>query len=408
MAEREIDPEVAAIASWLARTDDQADAEVPAALASIMMTPQPELAILRSLCRGRRVRAQAAAEVLARVARSMAERSHEPAEAPPPDASATASEAPVSHFPIASWKDGLRDAEGEVERVLALEDDIQRLSPWLGIGWHRDGSTLVEVVHDRLDDLTRLLDRRPELARIAAMLGRLEAAERRGRGAERGGRETVVGVRFGGELSDVLPNELALLGDEATEDIFYARLTERQLLSLELSGELEGQVRTERRPGPVIACIDTSGSLIGPAEEVGKAATLAVLRRVLRDGRRARVLLFGGRDSLKEIDLRPGHADARALFDFLLTSFHGGTDVDQPLARALVIRERDPGFGKADLLLVTDGVARLRGVTTAAIRAARKAGMRLVLALVGDRPSLLGDIADETTRVALDPALESA
>ncbi|MFO0751167.1 MAG: hypothetical protein U1F43_36665, partial [Myxococcota bacterium] len=133
-----------------------------------------------------------------------------------------------------------------------------------------------------------------------------------------------------------------------------------------------------------------------------------VLRRVLGSGRRARVLLFGGRGSVREIDLRPGHADARALFELLLTSFHGGTDVDGPLERALAIRRDEAAFARADLLLVSDGVARLQATTSASLRAARRSGMRLVLALVGDRGSLLGDIADETLRVPLAPASESA
>ncbi|MCC6624890.1 MAG: VWA domain-containing protein [Deltaproteobacteria bacterium] len=392
------------LAAWLA-----GNAEAPASAAELAALPSPELDLLRALCHGRPARARLAARSLAGLVKDLSRTSAEEVGAPAPAADVPAPASPiVDPARVGAWEEGLRDAQGEAQRVMALEDDVARLSPWLGVGWHTGGSTLVDVVHDRLDALATLLARRADLVRIADALGRMEAAERAGRGVERGGRETVVGVTMGGDLSDVLPNELALLADADTEDLFYARLVERQLMCLEMSGELEGRVPSERRPGPVIACVDTSGSMMGPAEELAKAATLAVMRRALGQGRRCSVLLFGGRDSVKQLDFEPGRASAHRLFDLLMASFHGGTHVDGALRHALDKRASDPAFARADVLLVTDGVARVKAATVDAIARARDGGMRLVLALIGQRPVMLGDLADETLHVPLESGAERA
>ena len=255
------------------------------------------------------------------------------------------------------------DAAGE------LVDDVARLAPWAS--WHTRGSALEAAVLERLDELAQLLARRPELEDIAEQLGRLEAAERAGRSLERGGRQTVVGVRVGGELADALACELALLADPETEPLFYARLAERRLLSLELGGDAAEVPMTTRRPGPVIACVDTSGSMRGAPERLAKAALLALARRVLGEGRRMVVLLFGGRGAYTEVALAPGRVDLPALFRLLLTSYYGGTDFDGPIARALALRLEGAGMREADLLLVTDGLCRLGPEVLAAVAQAR-------------------------------------
>ena len=74
-------------------------------------------------------------------------------------------------------------------------------------------------------------------------------------------------------------------GDEATEDLFYMRLLERRLVSLELTGGGDEGVAQGDRRGPVIACIDTSASMEGPPELAAKALVLAVCRKVIPRGR---------------------------------------------------------------------------------------------------------------------------
>ena len=355
-----------------------------------------ELGLLARSAAGSRLRAAAAAAALLGVLLEAPEPSRDDASQQDDRDSSESEIGPPYRIAIDRAFDALEGAAG-------LVDEVRRLSPWAS--WHTRGSVLEDALVERLDELATVLERVPELQAIADRLGRLAASERAARGVERGGRQTVVGVTTGGELSDVLPCELALLADPETEDLFYARLAERRLLSLELSGDGEGATVRARRPGPVIACVDTSGSMQGAPEALAKAAILAVARRVLGAGRRMTVLLFGGRGAVTEIALSPSRVDLGALFALLMTSYYGGTDLDGPLGRALDLRESAPGMRDADLLLVTDGLCRLGGsVGSRLARARARDDLEVVTVVIGgyaDRVRPFSDVVWLLTQDAI-------
>ena len=356
-----------------------------------------ELDVLRRLCHGSPIRAAAAAQALAEALESTPALEPAPAPTPAPAPAPAPEPAPEpAPTPAPAPEFSFTHAQDVVLRILALEEDIARLAPWLDIGWHREGSTLAPVVHDRLAELERLLARAPAIAAIADLVGRLAASQRKGRGAERGGRESIVGVTLGGELADVLPSELALLSDPDTEDLFLMRLAERRLLSLELEGESLADPRDTERRGPALVCIDTSGSMIGLAEQLAKAATLVLLRRILGEGRRAEVVLFGGVDSQKSLAFSPGNRSMKPLFDLLMTSYHGGTDFDGPLDWAL--DRRRAALPLADIVVISDGLGRLHPSTLARLQAARAARpnpLRLVFVRIDTRePDAFAGIAE--------------
>jgi uncharacterized protein with von Willebrand factor type A (vWA) domain len=190
-------------------------------------------------------------------------------------------------------------------------------------------------------------------------------------------------VHLGGEVAHALPVELALLGDPSTEDLFYQRFTERRLLSLELSGRgMDGTAAGDRR-GPVIAAIDTSGSMEGAPEQAAKALVLAICRRVLPQNRAVHLLLFGGVGEHTEIRLRRGLGGLEGLVDFLSLAFQAGTDFDTPLSRALeLLEERD--LHRADILVVTDGLCRATPAIVEEVASARaERGVRVLSVVLG-------------------------
>lgn len=147
--------------------------------------------------------------------------------------------------------------------------------------------------------------------------------------------------------------------------------------------------------GPMLLCLDTSGSMRGAPEVVAKAVALEAARTAWREGRGCRLLAFGGAGELIEHTLGPDEAGLHALMDLLEQSFDGGTDLQTPLDRA-VESVHGAGWHEADLLLVSDGEF---GCTPAALRrldAARdRFGLRVQGVLVGDRETLgLLEVAD--------------
>lgn len=268
----------------------------------------------------------------------------------------------------------------------AMETDevAQQLEQFLpGVGWSSAPGQLELSLLGRLEQLSDLLTQLPELKDLAQQLGRVEESGRR-EGRSEGGREEVVGVRFGGDVRTALPGELGLLGDVGTEDLFYQRLVERRLVSLELAGQGDDGVAQGTERGPIIACIDTSASMEGAPELAAKALVLAVCRAAVPRGRVVHLLLFGGRDERTELRIRRGLGGLEGMLTFLQQRFHSGTDFDGPLLRALELLDEQE-LDLADILVVTDGLCRVAPEVVKRVRASREArGVRVWSVLLGN------------------------
>ena len=140
--------------------------------------------------------------------------------------------------------------------------------------------------------------------------------------------------------------------------------------------------------GPLIVCLDTSGSMQGAPENVAKACVLQALRSAHAGQRRCRLLAFGGPSELLERDLTLDATGLEHLLDLMGQSFDGGTDVQTPIERAIALVQT-AGWHEADLLVVSDGEF---GVTPVTLQQLREAKERLALRahgiLIGDRETI--------------------
>lgn len=169
------------------------------------------------------------------------------------------------------------------------------------------------------------------------------------------------------DLSRMLPSEAALLamGGKYGRLLHFSRRAERNLTSYERSGWVEDQsvllnfreVRPSAECGPIIVCLDTSGSMIGARETVAKAVALECMRGAHLQRRKCYLYAFSGPGQVEEMELGVDTKNLLNLLDFLSNSFHGGTDVDEPLDRSLQ-RINDSQWQDADILMVTDGEIR--------------------------------------------------
>ena len=106
--------------------------------------------------------------------------------------------------------------------------------------------------------------------------------------------------------------------------------------------------------GPILAVVDTSGSMHGLPERVAKALVLEALRTAHAEKRRCRLYAFSGPGQAIEhaLDLSPDGIGR--LLDFLALSFGGGSDPTEATERVLR-RLREGAWAKADVLFVSDG-----------------------------------------------------
>jgi uncharacterized protein with von Willebrand factor type A (vWA) domain len=140
--------------------------------------------------------------------------------------------------------------------------------------------------------------------------------------------------------------------------------------------------------GPMIVCLDTSGSMQGAPENVAKACVLQALRSAHAQDRECLLLAFGGPDELLMRPMTRDRAGLDALLDLMGQAFDGGTDVQTPIERAIETLQQQ-GWQDADVLIVTDGEFGLTSATLAQLRQAKEQlGLRVHGILIGDRETI--------------------
>ena len=171
-------------------------------------------------------------------------------------------------------------------------------------------------------------------------------------------KEETAGVRLGDDLNALLPTEVAWLSDPRTELLFFQKLASKQLQLFASKPPSIQQKKTERKTqkkprlkeGPMIVCIDTSGSMDGRPERIAKSLTMQILQTAKRKNRKCFLITYSVRASALEIS-KPEHwPKVKA---FLKNQFTGGTDGEYMLAYVLDALQTD-NFSMADVLIISD------------------------------------------------------
>lgn len=218
----------------------------------------------------------------------------------------------------------------------------------------------LQACKDDFSALASLLKDNQQIKDLAQKMGRNYISEQKKKATKipEASKNEVHGTHRSNDLMRMLPSELVNLEDETLEMLFYARLLENNLLTYELQGvtHVNGEIDeiSQKRTGPVVACLDTSGSMAGQPLLKAKALLLAIANILKQEQRSLHVLLFGANGELKEFSMSDPNKSA-GLLNFLQQGFGGGTDFEPPLKRALDIIETSDNYIKADILMVSDG-----------------------------------------------------
>ena len=224
--------------------------------------------------------------------------------------------------------------------------------------------------------LARQIAQNPQIRELVRKMGRQHVAEdfKRQTRIPQASQSEVHGTHRSNDLMRLLPSELVNLEDDTLETLFYARLLEHNLLTYQLSGSTmttgETTETRSRRTGPVVACLDTSASMQGEPLLKAKALLLAVAGILKQEDRSLHVILFGASGQLRTFAM-DARNDAAGLLAFLRQGFNGGTDFETPLQHALHLVETNPGYLKADVLMVSDGDCSLSEDFTASLCAGK-------------------------------------
>jgi hypothetical protein len=191
-----------------------------------------------------------------------------------------------------------------------------------------------------------------KLKSIIALAGRITATARAKRATRSVyARNELVGVEPTRHLSRILPSEMSSLASPIGTANLYRKLLENAAMGYSMEG------KTKLAKGPIIICLDQSGSMAGDRDVWGKAVALALLDAARSEKRPFGLILYDSvvRQSLQCPD--PDKVNPIDLLEVLSTFSGGGTSFLHPLVMAMDWIEIGGKLGKADIVHITDGAA---------------------------------------------------
>ncbi len=255
---------------------------------------------------------------------------------------------------------------GKIEELIpVMEDHLETLEMlsmlFPGRAWDYSLKALHREYFGNLEKYAAILKKSPDLNAILEQVGRIELEY----GSKKlnlspYSKSEVHSVTFSGDLQTLLPAEAVKLKNPLLKRKFYADMLEGKLLTYQLKGKnWNSDTAGKKRKGPVVALVDTSASMRGSPELLAKAVLLAITRRMLKENRDVKVILFSSKWQTVEIELTNKKRMGEEFLEFLKLTFGGGTDFNTALRAGLKAMKNEKAFEGADLLFLTDGYSEL-------------------------------------------------
>jgi uncharacterized protein with von Willebrand factor type A (vWA) domain len=262
-------------------------------------------------------------------------------------------------------------------KIDEYENMMELIAPFaqeVGRFWDMSRGLWKQTNFDVLHRYAELLKNETSIRELADLLGRMREAKTEieeqlydytiSKASWKGSIEQkteIGGIHESDDLNYVLPSELALLSDTATETAFYKKYADKGLLTFQYQGREsvsgEGtatdkrEITRRKEKGPFIICVDASASMEGLPEHVAKVLCFAILKMAAGEGRKCYLISFS--TGLQVINLLELETSLDQVVKFLSMTFNGGTDIHPPMYEALhMLQTRD--YKEADVLMISD------------------------------------------------------
>ncbi len=227
-------------------------------------------------------------------------------------------------------------------------EETKEMSQFLNAFGTEPGQPCTLPMEEKVKMAQKIKDN-PTLKKIAQIAGRFQRLALHYQSTKtKHGMDEIVDITTGNDLNRIVPTELVLMDDPDLDILFYQKYSERKLLQFEMHGkETKGK-------GPIIICIDNSGSMVGEREAWAKGFALGLLTIARKQKRNFAIIHFGSATELT-IFAFDKKINSEELLIALSHFFRGGTNFERPLGEALILIERNNNLKKADLVFITDG-----------------------------------------------------
>ncbi len=230
-------------------------------------------------------------------------------------------------------------------------------------GWNLMDGLWNEHIFEDVMKTVKIQRRYPVIRRIADLMGRY-ADERGGDkmkvgyGGEKplnhGHKSDIVGITSGRSISDALPAELAMVGDEDMDGLFLRKFVTSNLQVFDSRSQMLSplnkiRVARARRKGPMIVCLDTSGSMVGNPLKVAKSLLLRLLMIAEKEKRECYLIMFSV--SIVTFDLVK---ERQKVMDYLSHYTSGGTNSTKMMEETFRILNGGTEYSYGDVLWISD------------------------------------------------------
>lgn len=209
-----------------------------------------------------------------------------------------------------------------------------------------DHEQQTEEAQKRIERIAELIKDDERLKRIALLAGKFKRILlTKQKSKVKHDSDEIADIEQGGEISRLLPSELVKLLSPRMKMAVMRDIVERKCLQYAL------QASEQQGRGPIILCVDKSGSMEGEKDVWATAIALALLDMAHRQ-RRTFIILGFDDEVFQKVVVRPGRPLPK---EQLCVAPRGGTDIWNALTLALRAVETTKIMRRSDIVLITDG-----------------------------------------------------
>lgn len=205
-----------------------------------------------------------------------------------------------------------------------------------------------QVAFQNKKDAIERIRRSSKLYKLTDLVGKFkESAIVEQKKKAKHGAVEIKGVTTGDKIQDTLPSDRMNLCNDITKGDFYRRMSEHGLL------QYSKESNKQKNKGPIIVCVDTSGSMQGDEEIWSKALTVGILEVAQMQKRDFACIIYSSHAD-KPIVIKKDEIAPQKIIDCAERFHNGGTSFEAPLNEALELI-KDSTFKNADIVFITDG-----------------------------------------------------
>ena len=201
-----------------------------------------------------------------------------------------------------------------------------------------------QVAFQNKKDAIERIRRSSKLHKLTDLVGKFkESAIVEQKKKAKHGAVEIKGVTTGDKIQDTLPSDRMNLCNDITKGDFYRRMSEHGLL------QYSKESNKQKNKGPIIVCVDTSGSMQGDEEIWSKALTIGILEVAQMQKRDFACIIYSSHAD-KPIVIKKDEIAPQKIIDCAERFHNGGTDFEAPLNEALELI-KDSTFKNAKTIL---------------------------------------------------------